>query len=70
MTNSERGHAIAQAVSRRRLAAKGRVRSQFSPCWIFGGQSGTATGFSLSLSVSPVNIIPPLLIFAHVSSGG
>ena len=36
---------MAQAVSRRPLTAEARVRSRVSPCVIFGGQSGTGTGF-------------------------
>jgi hypothetical protein len=36
---------MAQGVSRRPLTAEARVRSRFSPCGIFGGQSGTRTGF-------------------------
>jgi hypothetical protein len=35
------------------LTAEARVRSRFSPCVIYGGQSGTGTGFSLSSSVFP-----------------
>jgi hypothetical protein len=37
---------MAQAVSRRPLAAEARVRSRVSPCGICGGRSGTWTGFS------------------------
>jgi hypothetical protein len=45
------GLAMAQAVSRRPLIAEAWVRSPVSPCGIYGGQSGTGTGFSLSTSV-------------------
>jgi hypothetical protein len=44
--NSVPGRAIAHAVSRRPVAAEARVHLQVSPCGIFGGQSGTGTGFS------------------------
>jgi hypothetical protein len=44
---------MAQAVSRRPLAAETRVRSWVGPCGICGGQSGTGTGFSPSISVFP-----------------
>jgi hypothetical protein len=40
------GRAMAQAVSRRPLTAEARV----SPRGICGGQNGTGTGFSLSVS--------------------
>jgi hypothetical protein len=39
------GRAMAQAVGRRPLTAKTRVRSRVSPRGICGGQSGTGTGF-------------------------
>jgi hypothetical protein len=42
---------MAQAVSRRPLTANARVRSRVSACGIWGGQSGTGTGFSPSTSV-------------------
>ena len=44
---------MAQAVSRRPLAAEARVRSLVSTCGICGGHSGTGTGFSPSTSVFP-----------------
>jgi hypothetical protein len=44
---------MAQAVSRRNLNAEAQIRSRVSPCGIFGGQSGTGTGFSTSTSVFP-----------------
>jgi hypothetical protein len=47
------GRAMAQAVSRRPLTAEARVRSRVSPCEIYGGQSGTGSGFSPSTSVFP-----------------
>jgi hypothetical protein len=39
------GRIIAPVVCRRHLTSKVRVRSQASPYWIFGDQSGTGTGF-------------------------
>jgi hypothetical protein len=53
MKDSSDGRAMAQAVSRRSLTAEARDRSRVSPCGIFGGQSGTGTGFSPSTSVFP-----------------
>jgi hypothetical protein len=52
---------MAQAVSRRPLTAETRVRSRDNPCGIFGGRSGTGTGFPRVLRFSPVNFIPPVL---------
>jgi hypothetical protein len=47
---------MAQVVSSRPLTAEARVRARVNPCEICGGQSCTATGFSPSYSVFPVNI--------------
>jgi hypothetical protein len=44
---------MAQAVSRRSLTAEARIPSRVSPCGIYGGQSGTRTGFPPSTSVFP-----------------
>jgi hypothetical protein len=52
---------MAQAVSCRPHTAEARVRSQVSPCEIYGGQIGTVTGFPANISVSPVSIIPPMI---------
>ena len=53
---------MAQAVGRRTVTAEVSVQSQVSPCDICGGQSATEAAFSPITSVSPVNIIPPLLL--------
>jgi hypothetical protein len=41
---------MAQAVRRQPVTAEDLVRSQVSPCGICSGQSGTGTGFPLSIS--------------------
>jgi hypothetical protein len=53
VTENRRGRALAQVVSRRPPTAEARFRSRLSPCGIYGGQSGTGTGFSPSSSVFP-----------------
>jgi hypothetical protein len=47
---------MAQAVSRRSLTAKGRVRSRVSPFGICGGQSATWTGFPPEYIGFPLSI--------------
>jgi hypothetical protein len=44
---------MAQAVSRQPLTSEARVRSPVSPCGIFGGQSGTGTGYFPNTPVFP-----------------
>jgi hypothetical protein len=44
---------MAQVVSRRPLTAEARVHARVNPYGIYGGQSGTGTGFSSSSSVFP-----------------
>lgn len=51
-----KGRAVAQAVSRRPLAAEVRVWSRLNACEIFGGQSGAETG----VSPSTFSVIPSI----------
>jgi hypothetical protein len=54
---------VAQEVSCRPLATEAQFRVQASPSEICGGQSDTATIFPPScVLVSPVSIIPPMLL--------
>jgi hypothetical protein len=50
---SSYGRAIAEAVNCQPLTADDRVRSRIIPCGIYGGKSGTRTGFSPSSLVFP-----------------
>jgi hypothetical protein len=52
---------MAESVIRRPLTMEVRVRSQVSPCWISGAQSGMGTGFSPVLRFSSAGIITPVL---------
>jgi hypothetical protein len=61
---------MAQAVSRRLLTAESRVRARVNPCEIFGGQSGTGTGFSPSFSVDPCQYHSTVVLHIHISSAG
>jgi len=55
------GRAMDYAVTGRPLTAESRVRSQVTSSEIYGGKSGTGTGFSLRvLWFSPVRIIPSM----------
>ena len=57
-----------QAVSRRPAAADAWIRFRISPCEIYGGQSGTGTGYSPIFRVSFVSTISPLLhSYLHLS---
>jgi hypothetical protein len=53
---SDRGRAIAQAVSRWLPTAAARVRAQVWSCGICGGQSGAGAGFLRVILVSPANL--------------
>jgi hypothetical protein len=65
-----RGRAMAQAVSRRHLTAKARVRARVNPCGVCGGQSETGTGFSPSSTVLPCLYHSAVVLHSHISSGG
>jgi hypothetical protein len=56
---------MTQAVSRR-PHVRLRVPSEFGPCEICSGQSGTVAGFPPSTSFSLVGIIPALLHTCHL----
>jgi hypothetical protein len=58
--------AMAQAVSRQPLTAESRVRSRVNPCGIYGGQSGTGTGFSLSSAVFPCPYHSIIVLHTHI----
>jgi hypothetical protein len=47
---------MAQAVSRRPLTAEGRFQSRVDPLGIYGGQSGTGTGFPHEYFGFPLSI--------------
>jgi hypothetical protein len=70
MKYSTSGRAMAQAVNRRPLTAESRLHARVNPCGICGGQSGTATGFSLSSSVFSCQYHSTVVLHTHVSSGG
>jgi hypothetical protein len=56
------------AVNRLRLiTAEAQFRSQGSPCWTFGGQSGSGTGSFSRPSDFPTIITATVLTFTRVS---
>jgi hypothetical protein len=63
------GRAMAQAVSRLSLTAKGWFYARVSVCGIYGVQSDTGQVYLRVLRFSPVSIIPPWL-YTYISSGG
>jgi hypothetical protein len=59
---------VAQAVIRRFLTAEDRIRDLVSPCGFCGGQSGTGTEFSPSLSELPCQHHSTVAVHACISS--
>jgi hypothetical protein len=57
---------MAQVVSRRPLTAETKVRARVNLSGIFGGQSGTGTGFSPSSSVFPCQYHSTVAIQTHI----
>ena len=49
-----------QAVICQPVTAEARAQSQANPCAIYGGHSGTVTGFCPGISIFPCHYIPPL----------
>jgi hypothetical protein len=61
------GRAMAQAVSRRPIMAKDRVRARVSPCRICGGQSDTGTDFSPSYSDFACQYVSTMAVHIRIS---
>jgi hypothetical protein len=59
-----------KAVSLWPLIAEARVLAWVSPCEIYGGQSDTGTGFSLSSLVFSGQYYSSVVLHSHISSGG
>jgi hypothetical protein len=57
-------------LSRRPLTEEFRVRARVNPFGIWGGRSGTTTGFSPSSSVFPCQYHFIVVLHIHISSGG
>jgi hypothetical protein len=60
---------MAQAVSRRPLTTKTRVRTRVSQYGICGGQNGTGADFSPSSSVCTCQYHSTLAVHTHISPG-
>jgi hypothetical protein len=61
--------AMAQEISRRPLTTEARVGAPVSPCGIYGGQSGTGTGFSPSFSIFLCQYYSTVVIPSHIIWG-
>jgi hypothetical protein len=60
---------MAQVVSRRPLTAEARLRSRVNPCEIYGGQSGTVTGFSPGYYVFPCQYHSTVALQTYIIKG-
>jgi hypothetical protein len=60
---------MAQAVNRRALTAESQVRARVNPFGVYGGQSGTGTGFSPSSSVFPCQNHSTVALRTHIIWG-
>jgi hypothetical protein len=58
--NPAEGSVAAQAVSCRPLGARAGVRSQVSPCGIYGRHIGTGTALSPSTRSNPISMCPAM----------
>jgi hypothetical protein len=63
------GRAMAQVVSHQPLTMEAQVHARVNSCGIFGGQSGTGTGFSLSSSVFPSVYHSTVVLQTHIIWG-
>jgi hypothetical protein len=60
---------MAQAVIRWPVTAEAWVRARVNPCGIYGGQSGTGTGFDPSSSVFPCQYDSTVALQTHIIWG-
>jgi hypothetical protein len=60
------GRAMAQAVSLQTFTAETRVRTRVNPCGIFGGKSGTGSGFPPSCQYYSVSYHRGSTVMCHL----
>jgi hypothetical protein len=68
--DSDFGHVMVQAVSRRSPTAENRVCTRVSPRGICGGQSSSEAGFTPTFSVLTCHCHSTMTLHTHVSSRG